>query len=139
MKLIVVFLCLFFSSQLKSHQDENLKFDFGLWSHHFHVEDGKKFNETHNLIGFEYQHMYIATFENSDFKRSIAVGMYSEELCFWKLCGDLLGGVVTGYKYALTPYIAPRIKFEITENVNAQILYYPTKEQVVAIGFQMEF
>lgn len=111
----------------------------GLWSYHF--DRSREANETHNLVGLQYEKAYVAHYENSYNRDSVIVARISEPDC-WKLfCIDWMAGGVTGYEQRtemkLTPFILPRFKLETVEDVNIYSLVIPG--EVVAAGFEVRF
>lgn len=111
----------------------------GLWSYHFNRDLWH--NETHNLIGLQYESAYIAHYDNSYGKDSVILSWVSDQSCYGRFCMDWMAGVVTGYEYRTdmkaTPFVMPRFKLYLAEKVNVYSMLIPG--EVVAAGFEVRF
>lgn len=111
----------------------------GLWSYHF--DRAWPANETHNLVGIQYEKAYIAHYENSYNRDSVIVARISDADCWKAVCVDWMAGIVTGYesrtRMKATPFILPRLKLEIVQSVNVYALVIPG--EVAAAGFEVRF
>jgi hypothetical protein len=111
----------------------------GLWSYHFDQSWSPK--QTHDLVGFQYERAYVAKYNNSYDKTSVIAAYATKPDCWGKFCVDWLAGVVTGYEQrtgmTATPFVLPRLKLEIVDNINVYAIVIPT--EVVAAGFEVRF
>jgi len=111
----------------------------GLWSYHMNRDVER--NETHNLVGYQHEHAYVATYKNSYRKTSYVAAYVTDKGCWHGICADIMIGGVSGYeeqtKMKVTPFIVPRLRFDITERIGVGVIAIPTK--VVAAGFEVRF
>lgn len=115
LKSITFIILLFLStSSFASDEDEQIWVHRYMWSHHF---DDKDLNETHNLIGLEYNDWLVARYYNSDYRNTTLIAKYFDkctDISIFNACGGLLLGVANGYTYIndgdYAPYAIPTLR-----------------------------
>ena len=94
---------------------DELRINYGVNTTHM---DSEHYNETNHLVAIEYNNWLVATFQNSHYTQSYAVGgsysLYTKSI--FEL--DILGGVMYGYSPEQVPtclenklclFVAPRL------------------------------
>ena len=127
-----IWVILLFSSFTYAHfeedKDHHVELTFGGWSHHINTDTD--YNETHDLIGVEYNDFQVFTFVNSYDYRSYGVGYtHTVTLVDKYLFFGVSVGVVDGYETVegfgrITPYLEPHLEFYY-ENFGLQLGFLP--------------
>ena len=110
--LVLVAVCLFLTPTCDA---DELRINYGVNTTHM---DSEHYNETNHLVAIEYNNWLVATFQNSHYTQSYAVGgsysLYTKSI--FEL--DILGGVMYGYSPEQVPtclenklclFVAPRL------------------------------
>ena len=136
MKLLILLLLML--SGVSVHASVDLV--VGGWSKHY---TGKEYNETHRMIGFEYDDIQVVNFTNSYDDNSTLLA-YTPELgnllpfipaMDGKLLYGYTAGLVTGYG-DIMPVLIPRVSYE-TRYISVDINIVPTK--VAAVSLRIRF
>lgn len=123
----LVLLCLLFTSSVLA--DDSLYLSL----HSYHYDRTKDYNESHDLLGLEYNSFFVQHFTTSKRKESWHVGYIKRDIwCFNEnLCigGDI--GLITGYSSSVQPVIFPMITWVPKEHWGTDVIF--GSNQVVAL------